>query len=283
MKLLVIGDLHHKNRYGLILIINHLGWEIKFGGLHDIPDFDVIYSPSQPIDGKKYPNKRFIFGPHFSVFPDNKINMIHNDNSVYIQPSKWAAETWINMLPKDKLRIVAQPFAVDTGKFSPDNSLRNKVMIYYKRRQPEEVQRVVKYLRAKGESCRIFNYVSGYDEEDYIKYLRECKYAVIVDAHESQGFAIQEAMSCNVPLLVWNVRSMNQEFGADYNDIPANTIPYWHEKCGEFFYDEKDFEKTYEKFMIRLDDYRPREYVIDNLGFLACGNILKATIASINI
>ena len=62
------------------------------------------------------------------------------------------------------------------------------------------------------------------------------KYGIILDAHESQGFAIEEALSCNVPLLVWNVSSMSQEEGGNYQHIPATSIPYWDKRCGENFY-----------------------------------------------
>lgn len=32
---------------------------------------------------------------------------------------------------------------------------------------------------------------------------------------------------------------MSQEEGYNYPDIPANVIPYWDERCGEFFYREE--------------------------------------------
>ena len=33
------------------------------------------------LDTSKYPNKKFIFGPHFSVFPNNKLYEIKNINN----------------------------------------------------------------------------------------------------------------------------------------------------------------------------------------------------------
>ena len=47
-------------------------------------DFDVVYSPSQPLNVEKYPDVKFIFGPHFSVFPEKHsidiISKSKNDN-----------------------------------------------------------------------------------------------------------------------------------------------------------------------------------------------------------
>ena len=58
------------------------------------------------------------------------------------------------------------------------------------------------------------SYINKYNETDYINYLKECKYGIWVDAHESQGFALEEALSLDVPLLVWNIKSLNQEYDA---------------------------------------------------------------------
>ena len=51
--------------------------------------------------------------------------------------------------------------------------------------------------------------------------MQKAKYGIILDAHESQGFAIEEALSCNVPLLVWNTKFMSQEYGSRYENIPC--------------------------------------------------------------
>ena len=104
---------------------------------------------------------------------------------------------------------------------------------------------------------------------------KNSKYGIILDAHESQGFAIEEALSCDVPLLVWNVTSMNQEEGSNYLNIPATSIPYWDERCGEYFYNKDQFEKTYNKFINKLNTYKPREFVIENLSVKKCAEIFK--------
>ena len=84
MKFLIIeGFLHHKNKIGLINILNFLKYEYKFGSIADIDDFNIIYSPTDPIDTSKYPTKKFIMGPHFSVFPDeNKLKTPNSKNPI---------------------------------------------------------------------------------------------------------------------------------------------------------------------------------------------------------
>mgnify|MGYP001247935170 CR=1 FL=1 len=274
MKVLIIkGFLHHKNEEGFVKILNYLKIEYKNGGEEDIKNYDIIYSPSRPIDTSKYIEKKFIFGPHFSVFPTRSLLFINNinNNSIYIQPSKWAEKVWSNMGANTILPIKVLPLPVNIEKFKPiDNIKKGKVFIYFKRRNPEELEFLKCELDKRNVEYIIFDYIKRYKEEDYLKYLQYSKYGIILDAHESQGFAIEEAMSCNVPLLVWSATKMNQEYGSSYEAIPCTSVPYWDERCGEIFYNKNEFKIKYDEFISKLETYKPREYVLENLGVEKC-------------
>ena len=272
-KVLIFDSLHHKNKIGLIQMLKYLNYDYKFGDITDINNYDIIYSPANPIDTSLYLNKKFIFGPHFSVFPNNKLLSIKNshDNAVYIQPSDWVSNLWKNMNAESCLPIKTQPFPVEIERFKPTNNAnKSEVFIYFKRRESSELNFIKYFLNNKKISYKIFDYVNKYKEEDYISCLKNAKYGIIVDAHESQGFAIEEALSCNVPLIVWNVEFMSQEEGGNYSNIPCTNIEYWDERCGEFFYREEEFEEAYNKFMSKIDTYKPREYILEHLSPEKC-------------
>ncbi len=63
--------MHSKNLNALMkynihfYVINHTNLDSI-----DLSQFDAVYSPCIPIDVNKYPNTKFLFGPHFSVFPE---------------------------------------------------------------------------------------------------------------------------------------------------------------------------------------------------------------------
>ena len=273
VKVLIINCLHHKNKIGLILMLKYLNYDYKFGSITDINDYDIIYSSGTPINSSLYPNKKFIFGPQFSVFPTNKLLSIKNihKNSIYIQPSDWVVHLWKSMNAESCIPIRTLPFPVEIEKFKPlDNSNKSEVFIYFKRRKITELTFIKKFLNNNKISFKIFDYVNSYKEEDYINCLQNAKYGIIVDAHESQGFAIEEALSCNVPLLIWNVKFMSQEEGGNYSDIPCTNIAYWDNRCGEFFYRAEEFEETYNKFISKINTYKPREYVLENLSPQKC-------------
>jgi len=151
---------------------------------------------------------------------------------------------------------------------------KNLVFIYFKRRHPQELHYIQSFLNAKNIQYRIFSYTDKYDENEYLHYLQNSKFGIWLDAHESQGFALEEALSCNVPLLVWNIKTMNQEHGSTYQAIPATTIPYWDERCGEYFFDANELNTTFDKFISKLDSYKPRDYVVEKLSTNICENKL---------
>jgi hypothetical protein len=280
------SGIHHKNEYALSLYKN-----IQFYSISQISDLDkldlsqynCVYSPSTPINASKYPGIKFIFGPHFSVLPDEQqMTVIRAPNAVYSQPSEWVAQFWRDSPYCRGITIKPVPFAVDIHRFCevrPANE-RNQVFVYYKSRNPNEIQFVLNILQKHGIVGKLFQY-GKYNETEYLSYLQQSKYGIWVGRHESQGFAVEEALSMNVPLLVWDVKSMNQEYGFNYDDIPATVLPYWDDRCGEVFYEGDKFESKLGVFLSKLDTYRPRDYIVEHLSPDVCEKHLIKTIQDI--
>jgi len=109
-------------------------------------------------------------------------------------------------------------FPVDTDKFNNGNKVRDKVFIYFKRRQPKELQFIEDYLKKMNIEYVIFDYIKRYKEEDYISYLQESKYGLILDAHESQGFSIQEAsQDASINEVIFTIGNTDVTF--DWQDL----------------------------------------------------------------
>lgn len=280
MKILFIKSwIHHKN-INFILKCKRIDFHIIDSVSeiynYNLYDYDAIYSPCDAIDVTNYPNLKFIFGPQFSVFPEEKHSLIKGNNSVYNLLSEWVINIWKQFPVCDNLKLVALPFGVDTEKFIDVSPIkeRNNVIVYFKHRNPNELHKIETFLQEKQINYEVFSYDKRYDENYYINCLQKAKYCIWVDAHESQGFALQEALSCNVPLLVWNVTSMNQEYGCGYSDLEATTTPYWDSKCGEIFYNIDELANIYNIFINNIENYNPRKFIVDNLSIEACENKL---------
>jgi hypothetical protein len=267
-------NMHHKNLDAL----TRFDENIIFEHIQDFNDrkikdktFDAIYSPNGPFNINELPNHlkttniKYIFGPHFSVFPQiEQINPIIHNNSIYIQPSDWAKNVWQNI----PIKTQTLPFCVNVNKFKPIETTKQTIFIYYKNREPTDLNFILKHF--ENQPITVFNYHERYNEEHYLNTLQHAKFGIWVGAHESQGFALEEALSCNVPLLVWNIKSMNQEYRSNYPPIPATTIPYWDETCGEVFYEKNEFIETLHKLECNLNNYKPREYILKTLSPPIC-------------
>jgi hypothetical protein len=287
MKVCVLDSYHHKNEAFLRKAFCLLGWEIVI-----FDEADVIFSAATYVDIHKYPNKKFIFGPHFSVFPNSETLKFNNvyKNSVYIQPSPQALKVWLEDFNYKTLPLVSFAFGVDVEKFNYiDNESKNEnVFIYHKNRSPSDLLYVELFLQSKNINYKIFSYNKRYDEGYYIKELQRSKYGIWVGCHESQGFALEEALSCNVPLLVWTTRFMYQEYGQEKQYAHVNSemksIAYWDATCGEFFYKKDDLEQTYEIFIKNINDkkYEPRKYILEQLSTTVRAKELEKLVSSIN-
>lgn len=273
MKIFVYDtSFHFKNKFFIEYFINKYHTKVN-----NINDADIIYSPNKYIDIHLYPTKKFIFGPHFSVFPNsivNKFNNIYN-NAIYIQPSQPSVDTWQKEFNFKALPMRAIPFGVDTKRFNCDDKLsKNNIIVYYKSRDPKELNLLIKFLDRKNLNYKIFNYNKRYSENDFLSYIKTCKFGIVLGRHESQGFAIQEMLSCNLPLLVWSVTLRNQEYPyrREYIHVKSNvsTVPYWSPLCGELFHNYTELENTYNKFISNIENYQPRQFIIDNLSMASC-------------
>lgn len=271
IKLLFITQIHHRSLYyfqkGFNLIKDKVSVKYSSNINHnDIQNSDLIYSPSNKIDISKYPNKKFIFGPHFSIFPNNKANFnnVHN-NAIYIEPSQWVVNLWKDEFKYNSLPLKPYPVGIEVPDIKSNRS--KDPLIYFKHRNPNDLQFIINQLKSKNINPILIKYGS-YKQEHYLNLLKETKYIIWIDAHESQGYALQEALSYDVPLLVWNVRRMNQEHSSrNYNHIKteATTITSWDERCGEFFYEKEEFENTFNTFIEKLDQYKGQEFIKENL------------------
>lgn len=276
MKVLLINDnMHFKNLNALrkykkieFHIINHYNLDNI-----DLTQFDVVYSPCGPIDVRKYPHVHFLFGPHFSIFPkENQMALIRGCNTIFTTPSDWTKTLWQNNPHCHGIRFETLPFGVDTERFNEivPRENRDRVFIYYKARDPNDLELIRQFVKIYMLDVTVFSYHSKYKESDYIDCLQHAKFGIWIGSHESQGFALEEALSCNVPLLVWNVTSMNQEYRSNYDNIMATSIPYWDHRCGEYFYHAHELQTAFNRFIENLPNYKPRDYILENISIEKC-------------
>jgi len=284
MKIIFLNPSHHKNLDALRRMCDKTGVDLEI--THDFercrnPNYDILISNSHFFNPDLIPRPvKIIFGPQLFILPEGDIVGEINDEwskrCVDNTLSKWNEKCYLQAVKSMVIPTSQFPFAVDTQKFAPLNKEKTfDCLIYFKHRNRADLESVKQILDKKNLSYKIVSYGS-YNENDYIQLLQECKFMLSVDAHESQGFALQEAMSCGVPLLVFDIRSVYDEQGTDFFNkykpltLEATSVGYWSDECGLKTTEISEIPALVDQMMGSYKSFNPRKYIVDNLSEEPC-------------
>jgi hypothetical protein len=139
-------------------------------------------------------------------------------------------------------------------------------MIYFKHRHPDIGNKVISFLRSKNIEYDLIQYGS-YNDADFKNRLQNTKFVIWVGSHESQGFAFQETLASNVPILLWDVRSMHDEYSKGYpyrsyiQPLLATTANVWSPECGIKIFNENDLEPAFNQMNSSIEAFNPRRVI----------------------
>ena len=211
-----------------------------------------------------------IIGPQVWFFENNPYGRFLIDNPQYykkvVAPSEWVQNKFVNKLNIPAEKTCIWPVGIEDLK-RYDNGVGDlDCLIYFKSRPIEQLDYVKKFLDSKGIKYAVTQY-GNYSEEEFRKLVGSVKFCFIIDNTESQGIAIQEMMSMNTPLLVWDVSEWDY-MGEDYR-VPATSVPYWSNDCGEKFKDSIELEYAFDRFYSNLDRYASRKVYESEFSYAA--------------
>ena len=218
--------------------------------------------------------ENLLIGPNVCTLPiDNEFIMSQKYKKTLV-PSQWVKDKYSRWLPEDK--IVIWPVGIDTDLFQDysKKEKNNDFLIYFKRRENYTLDFVCNFLEAKEKNFEILKY-GEYSEWELIDKCKRSRYSIIIDGSESQGIATQEIMSCNLPMIVWDVKFWDDR-GIEYK-VPATSVPYWDDRCGERFFKAEELEEKFNSFFKTIDNYNPRDYILEKL------NLKKQALEILNI
>ena len=196
---------------------------------------------------------------------DEHVNTLKENPHYYktiITPSQWVKDLYINKcgFPEDKVSV--WPVGITLPEYKREK--KYGCLVYYKRRDQAELSKVRELLADRHITYNVMEY--GHYSQNALEILApESDFCFVINGTESQGIAVQEIMSYNTPMLVWDIESWDDQ-GPEWS-VPATSIPYWSDECGERFVNVDDMEVTFDRFYSRIGEYNPRKYVEDNLSY----------------
>jgi glycosyltransferase involved in cell wall biosynthesis len=165
---------------------------------------------------------------------------------------------------------------IDTDEFRPPANRRagRDVLVYTKHRDPGELPGIIDVLLRHDLRPSLLMY-GKYGEEGYRAALANAAFVVWHGAAESQGFALGEALSCDVPVLVCNYwDDIDAERALQLRIKPGRRLfdnaPYFDDRCGLKIEDLDELSGGVQEMLDRLSEFRPREYVLENLTLERC-------------
>ncbi|QKJ30445.1 glycosyltransferase [Mucilaginibacter mali] len=215
--------------------------------------------------------------PHPSLQPD-LLERFPNIKKILV-PGPWMKEMFE---PFYGDIVAGWPTGIDTDKWSPVSPVVEKkcdFLIYDKifwerdKYVPELLEPVIATLEAGKLSYQILRY-GYYNPPDLKNALDQCKAAIFLSASETQGFAYQQMLSANVPVLAWDRGGYWQD--PSYYPVikfgPVSSVPYWDERCGLKFDGINNFETQLGAFVegIANNKFSPRHYILENLTLEKC-------------
>jgi len=150
---------------------------------------------------------------------------------------------------------------------SQGSELQPKCIVYVKERGSSSAhshkQEMLDILKRFGfaSSCTVYTYGS-YSASNFTAVGSCSMFAVVLDDTETQGLALQELMSMNVPLFV---------VGSRGRAVPSRVTPYFTAECGKTWHPTGNvgsLEQAFIEFLSKLDTYEPRKYVERELSFV---------------
>jgi hypothetical protein len=245
-----------------------------FGLARRNPEFPVgICGYVHVLDGWSLPNPA-VLGPGLYDHPKQAPQLMHDPRfTTYLMFCDWMRDMFATVYDP---RVLRRWFGgMDLAEW-PDTKHRTKsvdVLVYDKIRWQREhyvptlLEPVLAELAGRGLSYEVLRY-GRYTHPQYRAVLARSRAMIFLCENETQGMAYQEAMASNLPILAWD-----QGFWLDPNrprwedrPVPATSVPYFSERCGERFSGAADFAAALTRFRERLDGYAPREYVGEHLS-----------------
>ncbi len=222
--------------------------------------------------------KKLIVGPNMFARAYEENHLLANKNiDKYLVPSEWTRIACTQDEPAVKDTIKVWPAGVDSEYWKPEPKKETfQVLIYWKTESQEFCDQVKNILLNYGWQPIVIKY-DHYNHEHYKKLLNKVKFAVFLSKSESQGLALAECWSMNIPTLVWDPKELFY-LGKHYD--PVTSCPFLTEQTGKSWKKLSELEELLTTMKSYWPEFNPREWVLDNMTDEVSASLLLEIIYS---
>jgi len=243
----------------------------------------VVYAPAneallQAIDLKRRGRVDYVVaGPTNALFSDDCDNILQiPEIDLVIVPSEWTINFYRDV-PSLVARSRICPCGVDANTWMPKAARKEQsAVVYWKsgdERFCEEVEAIVRRcgleplrVRSRHGEHNIFT------PETLRDMLDRSVVGVFLSTFETQGIALAEAWSMNVPTVVWDPQGDAEWRGRRFTS--GSSAPYLTPATGIAARDTAGLEPAIRQALATLGRFQPREWVLANMTDAICSRKL---------
>jgi len=243
----------------------------------------VVYAPAneallQAMELKRRGAVDFLVaGPTNALFVDDCDSILQRPEiDLVIVPSAWTMDFYRGV-PSVVAKSRVCPCGVDAEVWAPAATRKEQsAVVYWKsgdERFCEEVEAMVRRcgleplrVRARAGEHNLFT------PEALRDMLNRSAVAVFLSTFETQGIALAEAWSMNVPTVVWDPRGAAEWQGRTFTS--GSSAPYLTPATGIAARDTASLEPAIGQALATLDSFQPREWVLANMTDAICSRKL---------
>jgi hypothetical protein len=214
-------------------------------------------------------------GPNIDWFNLANLNVVSQLGTVKILvPHHWVVLPVKRSLPENS-RVVVWPCGIDIDFWRKEkNHLQvEEVLIYLKNlTDVENLKAARDFLRKRNILFTVLEYGS-YSQEEFKSVLNRVSAAIWIGDTESQGLALLESWSMNVPTLVLKKETW---YNSDGEPFPASSAPYLSKTVGQFSNSSTFSEEDFDSFLVQFKSFSPRVTVEETFNLTSsASNLIK--------
>jgi hypothetical protein len=247
----------------------------------------VVYAPANEALLQAAGLKRdgaidfLVAGPVNALFADECHSILQMPEiDLVIIPSEWTRNFYRDV-PSLAAKSRVCTCGVDTDYWKPTvRSREQRAVVYWKSGDEGfcgEVEAIVRQcgleplrVRSRHGEHRIFT------QADYRDMLDRSVVAVFLSTFETQGIALAEAWSMNVPTVVWDPQGDAEWQGRRFRS--ASSAPYLTPATGLAFGDTRGLRPAMDRALQSLGSFQPRDWVLQNMTDAVCSKRLYEVI-----
>jgi hypothetical protein len=191
-----------------------------------------------------------------------------------IVASSWVIDIYRDHAPELVEKIRVCPCGVDAEWWAPstgtDRAAGRRAVVYWKSGGESFCRDVEAAMSRRGLQAVRVRY-GHYQPGEFKSLLNESALAIFLSSFETQGLALAESWSMNVPTLVWNPCEMTEWRGYPFR--ARSSAPYLTSSTGLAWRTIEELERSLDEALQR-QTFNPRSWVLANMTDARCARRL---------